>query len=209
MEAAPRDLTTNLIVGPPRRGQALAQVYGVVDSSTADTIIERLTPIAGIAPLLDQQVQLVPYAGVMNVPDAQHDGQGEPVARSGLIDHLTPEFCAAASALVNAGAAYFFQIRSVGGAVADVPEDATAYSHRAANFSVVAFGASKSRLDTAWVTLAPYFRGLYLSFETDLSPERITEAWPPATLARLRALKKQYDPANVFRDNFNIDPLGD
>ncbi|MEU4238989.1 LLM class flavin-dependent oxidoreductase [Actinoplanes sp. NPDC026619] len=209
MEAAPRDLTTNLIVGAPRQGQSLAQVYGVVNSSTPDTIIDRLTPIARIAPLLDQQVQLVPYAGVMNVPDAPHDGQGDPVARSGLIDHLTPSFCAAAAALVNGGAAYFFQIRSVGGAVADVPADATAYSHRAANFSVVAFGASRSRLDAAWGALASHFRGLYLSFETDLSPSRLADTWPPATLARLRALKKEYDPANVFRDNFNIDPLGD
>ena len=40
-------------------------------------------------------------------------------------------------------------------------------------------------------------------------PERIGEAWPPATLARLRELKKRYDPDNVFRDNFNIDPLGE
>jgi FAD/FMN-containing dehydrogenase len=209
MEAAPRDVTTNLIMGPPRRGQALAQVYGVVDSSTPDTIIDRLTPVAQIAPLLDQQVQLVPYSGVMNVPDAAHNGQGEPVARSGLIEHLTPEFAAAAAALIASGDVYFFQVRSVGGAVADVPDDATAYSHRSANFSVVAFGASKSRLDAAWEALATHFRGLYLSFETDQRPERVQEAWSAATLARLRELKKRYDPANVFRDNFNIDPLGE
>jgi hypothetical protein len=209
MEAAPRDLTTNLIMGPPRRGQSLAQVYGVVDSATPETIIDRLTPIARVAPLLDQQVQLIPYAGVMNVPDAPHDGQGDPVARSGLIEHLTPEFCAAAARLITSGAVYFLQIRSVGGAVADVPDEATAYSHRSANFSVVAFGSSRARLDAAWADLGVHFRGLYLSFETDQRPERITEAWPPATLTRLRALKKQYDPANVFRDNFNIDPLGE
>jgi hypothetical protein len=130
-------------------------------------------------------------------------------ARSGLIDHLTPEFAAAAAELVASGTVYFFQVRSVGGAVADVADEATAYSHRSANFSVVAFGASPSRLDAAWEVLATHFRGLYLSFETDQHPMRLEEAWPPATLARLRALKKQYDPANVFRDNFNIDPLGD
>jgi FAD/FMN-containing dehydrogenase len=209
MEAAPRDVTTNLILAPPRRGQALAQVYGVVDSADPDTIIERLTPIAQVAPLLDQQVQLVPYAGVMNVPDAPHDGQGDPVARSGLIEHLTPEFAALAADLISSGTTYFFQIRSVGGAVADKPSDATAYSHRAANFSVVAFGASRQRLDAAWSNLSKHFLGLYLSFETDQSPQRVTEAWPPATLSRLRALKRQYDPTNIFRDNFNIDPLGD
>ncbi|WP_229067599.1 LLM class flavin-dependent oxidoreductase [Actinoplanes sp. DH11] len=206
MEAAPRDVTTNLILGPSRQGRSFAQIYGVVDSAEPDTIIERFTRVAGIAPLLDQQVRVVPYSGVMNVPDTPHDGQGEPVARSGLIDRLTPEFCAAAAELIASGAAYFFQVRSVGGAVADVPDDATAYAHRAANFSVVAFGGSKARLDAAWAELAGHFRGLYLSFETDWSPERITEAWPPATLARLRELKRRYDPGNVFRDNFNIDP---
>jgi FAD/FMN-containing dehydrogenase len=208
MEAAPRDLTTNLIMGPPRGGRSVAQVYGVVDSPEPETIIDRFTPIARIGPLLDQQVHRTPYAGVMNVPDGAHDGQGDPVARSGLIDHLTPEFAAAAVRLLDSGTAYFFQVRSVGGAVADVPDDATAYSHRSANFSVVAFGASRSRLDAAWADLAGHFRGLYLSFETGEHPERINGAWPAATLDRLRALKKQYDPANVFRDNFNIDPLG-
>ncbi|WP_240669777.1 LLM class flavin-dependent oxidoreductase [Actinoplanes solisilvae] len=209
MEAAPRDTTTNLIMAPPRQGQSLAQVYGVVDSDDPDTIIERLTPLAEVAPLLDQQVQLVPYAGVMNVPDAAHEGQGDPVARSGLVDHLTPSFCAEAARLLEAGTVYFFQVRSVGGAVADVPEDATAYSHRSANFSVVAFGSSRDELDAAWAQLGSHFRGLYLSFETDQSPERIYEAWPEKTLARLRELKREYDPDNIFRDNFNIDPTVD
>jgi alkanesulfonate monooxygenase SsuD/methylene tetrahydromethanopterin reductase-like flavin-dependent oxidoreductase (luciferase family) len=207
MEAAPRDVTTNLIMGPPRRGHSVAQVYGVVDSPTPAVIIDRLTPIARVAPLLDQQVRLVPYAGVMNVPEAPHEGQGDPVARSGLIDHLTPSFCAAVARLLASGTVYFFQVRSVGGAVSDVPDDATAYAHRSANFSVVAFGSSRTRLDAAWADLGSHYRGLYLSFETDEHPDRIAKAWPPATLARLRGLKKQYDPDNIFRDNFNIDPL--
>ena len=70
MEAAPRDLTTNLIMAPPRRGQMLAQIYGVVDSDVPETIIDRFEKVVAAGPLLDQSVQLVPYAGVMNVPDA-------------------------------------------------------------------------------------------------------------------------------------------
>jgi hypothetical protein len=209
MEAAPRDVTTNLIMGPPRRGQMLAQIYGVVDSAVPEVIIERFQAIVSVAPLLDQSVQLIPYSGVMNVPDAAHDGQGDPVARSGLIEHITPEFAVAAERLIRSGAVYFFQIRSVGGAVADVPSEATAYAHRSANFSVVAFGSSKDKLDAAWDDLASHYTGLYLSFETDQRPERIGEAWPAATLARLRDLKRRYDPDNVFRDNFNIDPVGE
>ena len=206
MEESPRDVTANLIMGAPRRRQMLAQIYGVVHSDQPDVIIERFQRVAGVGPLLDQSVTLTPYAGVMNVPDAAHDGQGDPVARSALVEHLTPEFAADAENLIRSGAVYFFQIRSVGGAVGDIPSDATAYAHRSANFSVVAFGASKERLDKAWETLAAHSTGLYLSFETDQRPERIGEAWPPAHLARLRELKRRYDPANVFRDNFNVTP---
>ena len=95
----------------------------------------------------------------------------------------------------------------MGGAIADVASDATAFAHRDAQFSVIAFGAHRARLDAAWDTLvAPHASGLYLSFETDQRPGRLEEAFPPATLARLRALKAEVDPDNVFRVNQNIVP---
>jgi hypothetical protein len=55
-----------------------------------------------------------------------------------------------------------------------------------------------------WDALAHHFEGLYISFETDLRPERLNDAFPPRTLERLRLLKARYDPDNVFRDNFNV-----
>lgn len=65
---------------------------------------------------------------------------------------------------------------------------------------------SATRIDPQWERMRGQFRGIYLSFETDQSPERLAEAFPPATLARLRELKRRYDPANVFSDNFNLLP---
>ena len=106
--------------------------------------------------------------------------------------------------LIHSGATYWFHIRSVGGAVSDVAPDATAYGYRTANFSVSAFGTSRDRLNALWNKMAVHFTGLYLSFETDVRPERLFDAFPPRTLARLRELKRRYDPDNVFRDNFNI-----
>ncbi|MCC6612915.1 MAG: LLM class flavin-dependent oxidoreductase [Anaerolineae bacterium] len=206
VENAPRDLTSFLIMGPPRRGQPMiAQVLSVVDSDQPEVIIDRLQPIAEISPLYDQQVVITPYAGIMaNAQGGYHDGQGDPVGRSGLVNHITPELAAAAERLLRSGAVYFFQIRSVGGAVADVPADETAYGYRSANFSVAAFGANRERMNLAWDELAEHFDGLYINFETDLRPERLNDAFPPATLERLRALKQRYDPDNIFRDNFNV-----
>jgi FAD/FMN-containing dehydrogenase len=207
VEAAPRDLTSFLMMGRPRAGQsAVAQVFAVVDSSDPETVVSRLQPIADIAPLLDQAAQILPYAGIMNVPHSTHNGQGDPVARSGLIEHFTPEFAEAAETLISSGAVYFFSVRSVGGAVADVESTATAYANRSANFCVTAFGADRDTMNRQWDDVYGHFSGLYLSFDTDLRPERIDDAFPTETLLRLRELKAQFDPDNLFRDNFNVTP---
>ncbi len=141
-----------------------------------------------------------------NADPGPHRGQGEPVSCSGLIEHLTPEFAAAATRLIQSGDVYFFPIRTRGGAVAGRADDATPFAHRQANFSVVALGTNRARLAAAWDDLYQHLAGVYLSCETDQRPERLDDAFPPATLARLRKLKRRYDPENVFRDNFNVSP---
>lgn len=206
VEESPRDLTAFLLMGARRQDQPqVAQLYGVVDSGDPDTIIERLQPFAELAPLVQQSVQVTTYARVMaNADLGPQYGAGEPHARSAFVEHVTPAFAAEAERMLDAGDSYFFQLRAVGGAVADVPVDATAYAHRSANFSVAAMGANAERLDRAWRALAPHTDGQYLSFDSSLRPERIAEAFPPATLARLRAIKAQVDPDGVFVDNFAI-----
>lgn len=205
---APRDTTAFLVMGPPRRGQpAVAQIMAMVDSDDPDVIVEQLEPFARISALYQQQVVLTSYASVMAMAsDGDHHGQGEPVTRSAFVREITPAFAAAAADLLGSGVVYFFQLRTVGGAVADVGPDATAYAHRDAGFSVVAMGIDRQRLDQLWDRLDEHVDGLYLSFETDRRPERVADAFGSRTLDRLRALKRRYDPDSVFRDNLTIDP---
>ncbi len=206
IESAPRDVTSFLVMGGRRPGEPLvAQTMTMVDASDPEVILERLQPMAQFAPLVGQSIQVTTYAQVMaNASGTPHDGQGEPNARSVLLERMTPEFAQAAASLIESGATYFFQIRAAGGAVGDVPADATAYAHREAQHSVVAFGASRSRIDAAWEAIRPLGVGIYLSFETDLSAALVQEAFPPATLERLRGIKRRYDPQHVLRDNFDV-----
>ena len=208
LENSPRDLTSFLIVSPPQHGQpALAHVMALVNSDDPQTVSSRLQPIAEIAPLYKLNTVLTPYADILAYAQGgDHNGMGEPVSRSGSIEHITPEFAGAAARLIQSGATYFFQIRSMGGAVSDVPVEATAFGSRSANFEVTAAGMSRERLNDAWDSIHHFFSGLYYAFNTDPRPERLRDAFPPKTLERLRELKARYDPENVFRDNFNIAP---
>ena len=63
-------------------------------------------------------------------------------------------------------------------------------------------------MDRHWTRIRPHLGGIYLPFETDQHPARLGEVFPPATIERLRALKRELDPRNLFRDNFNVDPGG-
>ncbi|WP_425438541.1 BBE domain-containing protein [Pseudonocardia oroxyli] len=46
-------------------------------------------------------------------------------------------------------------------------------------------------------------------FETDTGPEVVARAFPPEHLKRLQALKREWDPDLLFRDDFPIDPDAD
>lgn len=205
VEASSRDVTSFLVMGRPRTGQpVVAQLMIAVDSPDPDTVLGHLQPFAQLAPLLDQSVRITPYGSIIVPPFGPHRGEGEPVTRSSLVRHITRDVARAAERVILGGAAHFFQIRAVGGAVSDVAPEATAYAHRGANFSLISFGASRARLDPLWDELHRHAEGLYLSFETDSRPERLSDAFPPATLARLREVKGRYDPDGVLRDNFAV-----
>ncbi|MBN1659833.1 MAG: FAD-binding oxidoreductase [Anaerolineae bacterium] len=107
------------------------------------------------------------------------------------------------------------QIRVLGGAVARVPVDATAYAHRLSRtmVNVAAFyeGPDDRPLREAWVAeLAAALNqgnaGAYVNFLGDEGPERVRAAYPGATWDRLAAIKARYDPTNLFHMNHNIPP---
>jgi len=60
--------------------------------------------------------------------------------------------------------------------------------------------------EQVWQSLRPYADGVYVNFLADEGEQRIKEAYPTDTYARLTALKERYDPTNLFHLNQNIRP---
>ena len=106
------------------------------------------------------------------------------------------------------------QLRVLGGAMARVPAEATAFAHRSSGIMVnlAAFydGPQNYAEREAWVLgfmrdLQQDDRGAYVNFLVD-EPERIRDAYPGGTFDRLAQVKGRYDPDNLFRLNQNIPP---
>jgi FAD/FMN-containing dehydrogenase len=103
-----------------------------------------------------------------------------------------------------------------GGAVARVPEDATAFPNRDAahDINIVASWLPDDNGDRhiAWVreffdALLPHSKGVYVNFTNDDPADRIRGgAYSPAQWERLVATKAKYDPTNFFRCNANVPP---
>jgi FAD/FMN-containing dehydrogenase len=110
------------------------------------------------------------------------------------------------------------QLRVLGGSMARVPAEATAFAHRKRRIMVTfaAFyeGPEDRAAREAWVTdFAATLRqddgGAYVNFVGDEGEAHIREAYPGETWDRLAEIKGRYDPTNLFHHNQNIPPASE
>lgn len=106
------------------------------------------------------------------------------------------------------------QLRTLGGAMSRVPEDATAFALRKQRImvNIASIYEDPSTEDKQWDWVSRFAKDLnqgdnagYVNF---LNPDdgRIRDAYPGATYDRLARIKQQYDPTNLFHRNHNIKP---
>ena len=168
-------------------------------------------------PLLDM-VSPCPYTIVQSMIDA-----GSPrgwhyywkSAATGPLDDSIIDTIVEHSSRIRSPMSYSI-VFQLGGAIADVPEDATAYSnrHAAHNVNINAVWLPHQPIgdqETEWTrqyfaALEPHQAGAYLNFLDRDDQERVRTAFGDETYQRLRTIKARYDPDNVFRSNHNISP---
>ena len=106
-------------------------------------------------------------------------------------------------------------LQGYGGAIAEVGDTESAFSHRE---TLVEFFAGSTWADAtedavrmsgarAWAAaLAPFSSGTYVNVIADPGEEGVGRAYHAAQLERLAEIKRTYDPDNVFHLNQNIRP---
>ena len=222
-EAAPEELTTiaNVMPAPPMPMVPAEQhgklvIFGMLCYAGGVDDGERaVAPFRALATPIMDMVKPSRYPAMYPPEDESYhpiatgrtlfiDSVDRAVAET-IVEHL-----GATDAMMRVA-----QLRVLGGAMARVPVEATAFAHRRSRI-MVNCAALYERTDqepvyAPWVNgfaaaLKQSDAGAYVNFLTDEGPARIRAAYPGATWDRLRKIKSRYDPSNFFRLNQNIPP---
>jgi FAD/FMN-containing dehydrogenase len=184
--------------GDPKDGEAaIAPLRAIHDP---------LAMLAGVQPFVDFQKIFDPLL----IPGARNYWKSHDLLE--LDDAAIDEIIDAVCRLPDSETEIF--IAHLGGAIARVAPDATAFVQRAPHFVVNIHtrwqDPAKDDAAKAWArglfdALSPRSAGVYVNFMPAEESGRVAEAYG-ANFARLAAVKARYDPDNRFRLNQNIAP---
>ena len=213
--AASDDLFVMLDIVPTPNGRIAA--FEVCHSGTKAAAERELAQLRSIGKPLQDALRPATYVALQSGIDKDYPAGRGYYLKSGFVRTITPQLIDTLvdyldSAPWPRGVASFIQH---GGAIARVKPDATAYWHREVSHSVLLVGAWDAAEDaersmqwtrTGWASLEPLTEGFYVNLMApDDSERRILRTYG-ANYARLVALKKKYDPTNLFKLNANVKP---
>jgi FAD/FMN-containing dehydrogenase len=223
--SAPDELTTigNVLYAPPapfvpeeRVGELVLSII-VTWAGNVEDGERALEPLRALATPIADTVRPMPYKDIYLSTAHQAIRHGFEV-RSMFANALSDETIdAGLEAMRQSTSPYsLFHLRGLGGQFGRVSKDATAFAHRDARYlvGVIAVWLDEAEDDaphrawaeSLWQQIRHERSGVYVNFIANESKERLHDAYPPATLARLREVKRAYDPDNLFRFNQNITP---
>jgi FAD/FMN-containing dehydrogenase len=179
-----------------------------------------LSTMRGIGAAKGETVRPMRYLELQSIGDANHVHGRRRYSAGHYLTELSDE---AIEAFLGRGArdgADWTRVagggfQAYGGAIGEVANEDSAFSHR--DTVVEFFGGQtwtdraedEQRMDSArafGAALAPFASGVYVNVLTDEGQAGVRRAYGDAKLDRLSAIKRRYDPDNVFHLNQNIVP---
>ena len=219
MRSAAEELNVSFMQFPPMGpempgGPALHVVWG---GSDLDEAMPHIQPLIDLPGVVSHDISAKAYADSLEDPHPPEPGAPMPtmVGNNGWMRDFSDEAIAAVVAMDESLAGSVLMVRYVRGAFNRVPEDATAFAWRDAEALVISIAFLPpdtapevvDGVNAAWQSVASFTEGTYGNFLTDASEKTVGLMYPAATRARLAAVKREWDPSNVFSQNQNIAPL--
>lgn len=175
-----------------------------------------VAPLRALGEPIADLVQPAPYSFMLDL--GEEGAMRNSIAARSMFTNSVPddlidaslEFAAKSNAPLG-----MVQYRPLGGAMSRFDQAATAFAHRDKAFMVSIVAEWETGVDgeehnalmlESWEHMSGFGAGVYVNFLLDEGDDRIREAYPPETYARLARIKHKYDPTNLFRFNQNIKP---
>ena len=220
-EAAPEELSTiaNVMPAPPlpfipaeQHGQLIILGLMVYAGDIEDGQ-RAVAPFRSLAPPLADLIKPMAYPEIY--PPEDPDYHPAAVAQTMFLDHIDHKAAETILGHLQESDASLrvAQLRVLGGAMARMSPEATAFAHRGSAImgNVASFydGPADKPVRQGWVdqlsaALHQSDDGAYVGFLTDNDPARVRQAYPGSTWDRLVQIKARYDPTNLFHHNHNI-----
>lgn len=196
-------------------GQPMAQV-GVLHSGSAESADRELGPLRAFGPPVEETIQMKPYLETQSMSDDAMGWGHRYSMKSAFFRDLSEEAVDRfVEHVADAPEGCSIGLWACGGVIADVPEEATAFTGRDAGFWVAAEAqwedpaldaAYRAWPRTAIDDLQPFATvGRYVNDVAEVGDD-MRSVYGDAKYDRLVALKREWDPDNVFRLNQNIEP---
>jgi len=198
-------------------------IIGYVWVGDPDEALAYLPTMQSIGTPRDESVRPMRYLELQSSGDQNHHhgkrrysaGHYLTELSDAAIEAFLTRGVAAAAEGVDWGRVAGGGFQAYGGAIGEVSNDDSAFSHRDALVEFFAGqtwvdpGEDAERMTSArafGAALEPFASGVYVNVLSDTGEEGVRRAYGDAKLARLSALKRGYDPDNVFHLNQNIAP---
>jgi FAD/FMN-containing dehydrogenase len=188
-------------------------------SGAAEDVERDTAPLRSGPKPLTTTIGSAPYLDVQTAHDLAFAWGGRSFIKSHNGNDVRPEALDQLVELMDESGEGSFSITALGGAIARVAEDATAYAGRAAAFDLSADSswseASADEANLDWCRRAMQIvepdrtLGAYANGNGDVGPEESRKIYGDAKLAHLAALKREWDPDNVFHVNPNVAPASE
>jgi FAD/FMN-containing dehydrogenase len=216
MRVAPEELSSTLALMPRIPGAppstTVLLCYAGEPGTTVSESDAAIEPLLELGAVSAAKISERRYSEILE--DVDHPPRLRLATRNTLVATLDDAVIAGISQLHATPVPTAIAVRSLGGAFARVPTDATAFAHRHAEAMIVALlmfpdTATDPQVEQAlvpWRAVAAHGTGTYINFQGSATALDLAAAYPPATYARLAAVKSAYDPCNRFALNHNIEP---
>lgn len=216
--SAPDELYVDCFIAYPAKGTPACgfDICWSGDPRDADKV---LAPLRKVGTPLADRVAAIDYAALQRSGDLSDPRAQGSYTKSGftteIADSTIDAILRGLKSEATRTATVYFQ--HIGGAIGRVAPEATAFPFRYAKQNMMIFSEWNAREDGAgpmawareyWKTLEPATRGVYINEMDGSDGAAVLNANFLQNYPRLATLKRRYDPANLFRLNANITPVG-